>query len=123
MCTHTQNGFADSLKRHARYFIDTDETRFLRGTFSNPAHCLKFLCTLRKKSNPNTLLEDVRVGDRHPAPHPDHAKHDWLAGDSCPELLETIQPWIALRRHQPVWVCSEHPAQQVDEERRQDRGP
>jgi hypothetical protein len=36
-------------KRHARYFIGTDETRFLRGTFSIAAHRLKFLCTLRKK--------------------------------------------------------------------------
>jgi hypothetical protein len=37
-------------KRHARYFIDTDEMRFLRGTFSIAAHRLKFLCTLHKKS-------------------------------------------------------------------------
>jgi hypothetical protein len=34
-------------KRHARYFIDTDETRFPRETFSIAAHRLKFLCTLR----------------------------------------------------------------------------
>jgi hypothetical protein len=36
-------------KRHARYFIDTDETEFFRGTFSLAAHRLKFLCTLHEK--------------------------------------------------------------------------
>jgi hypothetical protein len=58
MCTHTQNGFSDSPKQtacilfHGRYFIDTDETQFLRGTFSIAAHRLKFVCTLRKNSKP-----------------------------------------------------------------------
>jgi hypothetical protein len=39
MCTHTQNGFTDKPKERAwtlfqgRYFIDTDEAPFLRGTF------------------------------------------------------------------------------------------
>jgi hypothetical protein len=34
---------------YGRYFIDTDETRFLRVTFSIAAHHLKFLGTLHKK--------------------------------------------------------------------------
>jgi hypothetical protein len=39
MYTHAQNGFADGPKQtactlfHGHYFIDTDEMRFLRGTF------------------------------------------------------------------------------------------
>jgi hypothetical protein len=56
MCTHAQNGSAENLKQtactlfHGRYFIDTDETRFLRGTFSIVAHHLKLLCALHQKS-------------------------------------------------------------------------
>jgi hypothetical protein len=54
MCTHARNGFSDSPKQtactlfHGSYFIDADETRFLRGTFSIATHRLKFLCTLHK---------------------------------------------------------------------------
>jgi hypothetical protein len=36
-------------KQHTRYFIYTDETRFLHGTFSIATHRLKFLCTLHNK--------------------------------------------------------------------------
>jgi hypothetical protein len=55
MCTHAQNGFANSLKQmactlfHARYFIDVDDMRFLRGLFSIAAHHLNFFCTLHEK--------------------------------------------------------------------------
>jgi hypothetical protein len=35
---------------HQNHFIDTDETRFRRGTFSIAAHRLKFLCMLHKTS-------------------------------------------------------------------------
>jgi hypothetical protein len=55
MCTDAQNGSADDPKQtactlfHGRDFIDTEETRFFRGTFSIDAHHLKFLCTLHKK--------------------------------------------------------------------------
>jgi hypothetical protein len=38
-----------SRKLHARSFIDTHETRFVRGTFFIAAHRLKFLWTLHKK--------------------------------------------------------------------------
>jgi hypothetical protein len=40
----------DITERHARYCIDTDETRFPRGTFSIHPHFLKLLCTLHKKT-------------------------------------------------------------------------
>jgi hypothetical protein len=55
MCRHAQDGFADSPIQtvctlfHGRYFIDTNETRFLGVTFYIAAHYLKFLCTLHKK--------------------------------------------------------------------------
>jgi hypothetical protein len=64
MCTHAQNGFADSPKQtscilfHGRYFIDTDETQFLRN-FSIAADSLKFLCTLHKKSKSCTWFHSI----------------------------------------------------------------
>jgi hypothetical protein len=57
MYTHAPNGFADRHKQtactlfHGRYFIDTDEMRFLRGTFSITVHRIKFLCTLHKNQS------------------------------------------------------------------------
>jgi hypothetical protein len=47
-------------KRHARYSIDTDETRFLRGTFSIAAHRLKFLRT--------TKIEIIYIIPQHRVP-------------------------------------------------------
>jgi hypothetical protein len=49
----------DTNKRHASYFIDTDEMRFLRRTFSIAAHHFKFLCTLHKK------IKFIRIIPRH----------------------------------------------------------
>jgi hypothetical protein len=66
MCTHAQNGFANSLKQtactlfHGLYFIDIDKTQFLRGIFSIAAHRLKFLCALHKTSKSCAQFRSIR---------------------------------------------------------------
>jgi hypothetical protein len=81
--THAPNGFVDSPKHtactlfHGRHFIDTDERRFLRGTFLYCCTPPQIPLHIAQKT------EDICIIPQHSVPVDCHSKSESFNEDSC----------------------------------------